>query len=430
MGRLNLFFQDKTMKLRSLIDFNKIYVFVVLTAMISLFFSITNLLPFSSLLVVWILILPLLILKNPTQHMVSISLFFLLFYFMINILNYSPQVLTRFSFFRRDGNIFITMAPLFILAQLKLDLDIDAIFKSFIYFSGIMNAIFIIIYFSTGGTLFLFEHQIYHFLFIAHNAAGGFLAMLLGFSLALFLKKKTPINLLIFVIHLYGLWLTNSRGSLIAIPLAIIITFLDGKKIWHKLIVSTLIISQMALAYWVYKKHYTEGINKENAPAILSHRAHTLNDRLFNLWPRAIYLFKKSPVFGTGFGSFNDVPYEFSGIENFVMIMTPEGYEDNSAHAHHTFFHVLGETGLIGLLLLLFFLGEVRKYILSIENKWIRNAFFLTFWIAILSSLTEHRLFTPSQMLPFTILLGLSISHSRFHILSITRITNGVGTHE
>ncbi len=388
--------------------------FTIIIAVIALFFSVTNLVSISASMFLLFIFIPILLYRQKSITNITLLLGILFLYYIWLIILYHPSSLYSLSFYRRDGNVFITFFPLFIISLVKVKLDLRTIFQSFLIFAACINLVLLVIFAITGGSLFLYENNIFHSLFIAHNAAGGFFAMMSAFSLGLLLKKRNLLNLAVFSIHLIALWLTDSRGSVAALFIAVFIGIFDMKKYWHKTIVISLFIAQVLLAGWVFHMHYTKGVTKNNAPKILGHRADTLNDRLFNLWPRAIYLFTQSPLIGTGFGSYNDVPYKLEGIPHLYMQNKPEDFHYDAAHAHHSFYHVLAETGIVGLILLLLFLSEVRKYLLTIKDSWVGSALFLAFWVAILSSFTEHRLFTPSQMLPFTILLGLSIAGSRY----------------
>jgi O-antigen ligase len=136
--------------------------------------------------------------------------------------------------------------------------------------------------------------------------------------------------------------------------------------------------------------------------------------RVLYLWPRAVYLFLESPIFGTGYGSYNDIPYEIRGVPYVVAFNDPSEVIYSSAHAHNTYLHVLAETGLVGLGLLTVMLVTMRKSFDSMGPPSVQLGFKLAFWVAVFSSMTEHRLFTPAQMLPFTILYGMALANSRW----------------
>jgi len=86
----------------------------------------------------------------------------------------------------------------------------------------------------------------------------------------------------------------------------------------------------------------------------------------FVLWERAWYLFTRSPIFGIGFGRYNDINYIswgeiiprldlFIGYPNIAAFYMEPAYRFGFGHAHNAYFQFLAETGIIGLGLLLFF---------------------------------------------------------------------------
>jgi len=143
-----------------------------------------------------------------------------------------------------------------------------------------------------------------------------------------------------------------------------------------------------------------------------------VNERVFELWPCAIKLSLSSPFFGTGFGSFNDSPYHLEGINHVLAYNVPTVIYDSDAHAHHSFLHILAETGLFGLVLVCLWLRSIYTYLIK-KNDVVALALLGMFWCLIFSSFTEHRLFTPSQMLPFTIILGIYIANDTKNIVNL-----------
>lgn len=391
---------------------------ITFLALICLAFSITNVLPLSASLALLLGLVPLLLYNGRTQHRLFISLFTLLAYFLISTLIYSPASVIEYSFYRRDGNVFITYAPLLLLSLLKLNINIKLIVRKFIIFSSTLNIIFLVVYAVTGGTLFFYEPGIYVFLFVAHNAAGGFLATISALSIGFYCYKKERLFLILSLGNLAGIYFTDSRGSILALLLSwFIVLVMKGK--YFRLTVAVTIIFQIAMLSWLYLNAAPNFLTTELG-AVDSFtlgelsRGGTFIMRGFYLWPRAIYLFLHSPLFGTGFGSYNDRPYSLQGIPYIFQLNSPTTPIFSDAHAHHSFLHILAETGIIGFILLFYFLKQVRRSILDISLSPLRIALHLAYWVAIISSLTEHRLFTPSQMLPFTIILGLAVSKSRY----------------
>lgn len=389
-------------------------------SILSLFFTVTNLIPISALSAILVITLPFTLFQYQSHHPVFISSTLLITYFIIQVLSYHPASFLDLEFYRRDGNVFITFIPLLTLSLLKIKNNIERLSKIFIIFAGVLNIFFTIIYFFTGGTIWLFEEGIYHFLFEAHNAAGGFIAVLTALTLASYLETKKRTYLFLLLTNLVGLILSFSRGSILGIIIGFGIASVKTKS--HlRIIVISLLLFQVGMVTWFYKNAPPNFLNFN----LFSVEGYDLNDidprgggniinRGFYLWPKATHLFLQSPVLGVGFGSFNDLPYNLQGISHIYVTNVPSSIVFSSAHAHHSFLHILAETGFIGFLLLVYFLLTLRRFILTITSPSVRNGLHIAYWVNIISSLTEHRLFTPSQMLPFTIIVGLAIASARF----------------
>jgi O-antigen ligase len=379
---------------------------------ISLFASVTGLIPISVTFALMILLLPALLWRGwPPSRLVvaTLSLFGML---LLSTLFYDPLALFDPSFLRRDGNGLITLLPLLIFGAWKLPYDAERLGRSFLLWSGAINGLCILAYLVIGN--FHSDEPLYLFLFVAHNAAGGFLATASALCIGYYVATRDKLILLAALSHLLGLLLTNSRGSELGLLAALILHFLchERRRWW----IAATIVAAVALALlinWSYP-FYKEGRTSVERPnpnvtELEVERSYTVLVRLLYIWPKAVDLWLSSPIVGTGFGSFNDEPIELRGIPYLFSwnANTERIYDD--AHAHQTYLHILAETGLLGLILLLWLLTEMRRSCRAIPSPALRRALLLALATAIWSSWTEHRLFTPSQMLPITLLLSLSL---------------------
>lgn len=405
---------------------------IVAIALLSLFFTFTNYIPISAVVSVTIIFLPYYMYKE-RKKMSNLTIIIFAFFSIMAILTmiYDFKSLFQYQFYRRDGNLFITYSPLLILPLIKKNINVEKVLENFLKVTAIIIGLLVIKFFIENGNMLLEQNKIIaFFLFKAHNAAGGYLSTLLCLSIGYFIYNKSIVNAEVIIIYTVALLLTDSRGSIIGVIFALIVlvcTFIPLKK--YKIvknidivmfivafssifIVSTIIM--INLGDTVLEEKENEFIIPEELKeySILFDkigRSHTVINRTCYLWPRAIKLFTKSPIIGTGFGSYTDKPYNLERlIPNLLEINTGEiKYSD--AHAHNSYLHVLAETGLTGFILLMILLYNIRKSILNIDNKNVSVPLYLAFISIVFSSFTEHRLFTPSQVLPFTILLGLCL---------------------
>ena len=122
------------------------------------------------------------------------------------------------------------------------------------------------------------------------------------------------------------------------------------------------------------------------------------------LWCKAIWMFYQSPIFGIGNFRFNDPGVEFISLVPFVSVSVSESVSLSTATAHNSFFHILAEGGLIGLLI--YVLPWMTAYIML--SKWKPAAVYSSAWrqagaMSILflfaGSLTGHLLVAPSAVL-------------------------------
>ena len=398
---------------------------------ISLYFCFTNYYYISALGALTVVLLPFFAGKKnfrlqPIARRILISLMFFLLLCIISSLVVNPLQLISFDFYRRDGNIFISYLPLVVLICTAIDFNIWKIIKRFIYITTIFNIAAMGIHFISH------PHPEYWMLFTAHNAAGGFLGIVCIVNFAYLCKcKYKSIPLLCLLINLFGLYLTNSRGSIFPLIGAFIFLFvLRILKLRNfDIVVNVLIfIVMFSFVYFVAGVRGTDAfvhLSSFNIPPefaggvvdrLLSSigRGGTIVDRLYYLYPRAIEMFRLSPLFGTGMGTFNDINYNFEGLENiyYLNLSTTPIYSDS--HAHNSFFHIMAENGLVGLSLIVILIICIRNYALKLNDRNLSNIIYLSINFIVLTSFFEHRLFTPSEILPFVYILGMIISKENF----------------
>lgn len=409
--------------------------FIIIIAIISLFFTFTNYIPVSAIASLMLVFLPIYIyMRKLKVNKLTISVLVMFMLFTISTIIYDASALMKYEFYRRDGNVFVTFAPLLILPLVNNKINLEKLFNRFIKVATAITVILIVNYFIQYADIINEEHYLPEafFMFYAHNAAGGYISTVLCLSIGIYMNNKKISNFIIVLINAFALFLSNSRGSIIGVAFALIIllcTYNPLKKIkimkYADIIafittfiiiftVSSLIMNKLGdSAIEVPKDEYTlpyELRDYDNMFAKIG-RSYTIVNRTCYLWPRAVNLFIYSPIFGTGFGSYNDMPYDLETIIPNILTINKGEIHYSDSHAHNSYLHVLAETGILGFTILLIVLWYMRKVILNIENKTVRIALYLTFICIVFSAFTEHRLFTPSQVLPFTLLLGITLGN-------------------
>jgi O-antigen ligase len=382
----------------------KIFIYV------SLAFTITNFIPLSvSFVIFFFLAAPVLFprLLYSKVDVVVWSLLAIYTYFLVWLLVYSPRALLEYEFYRRDGNFFITFFPVLLFPFFRINVDLKQILRCLLLWALVLSS-------ASYFFHFLFPTKpIFHGLFHAHNAAGGYFAMLCAFATGLFMAERRWFDLFTLIAFGFLLLETDSRGSLLGLIMAsmLLVPVLRSAR-WVLFVVALVSLLILTVIYlhpvWVMNGEAPAGFKVDYVDFLFPiDRAYTIVDRVFFLWPRAVDSWLKSPIFGVGYGAYNDLPYIFRGWDYLISINQPKDLVYSDAHSHNTYLHLLAETGLVGLLLVIFFVKSLEAKILAQYDLGLRNGFQLALWVAIWSSFSEHRLFTPSQMLPFTLLTGL-----------------------
>jgi hypothetical protein len=394
---------------------------VFILGFISLFLTVTNAINLSVLFFLnFLLVFVFFMRSKMVINKVHLSLLFIYIYFLLSVLFYSPSALVDYTFYRRDGNFFITFLPLLIYAGLYLEFNVEQLVRVFLIWTALVNFFCMVLF----VTHVYRSESIYFMLFHAHNAAGGFLSVVCALSFGLYWHTKNKLDLIVFLSLLAGLYLTHSRGSLLAFVCAFLMVVVLKERFLKTVLLVAVLTHLVMFSYT-----YPIWIKLDKKPSLdvattrfghLFSRAHTFADRALFLWPTAIDLFFKSPFLGTGFGSYNDLPHRLVGIEHVAMINRPDQFLYNDSHAHHSFLHILAECGFFGFFLVCLFLFNLRKWILNLENLALSKGLLLAFWVNVLSSCTEHRLFTPSQMLPFILIIAFLMANENSKRLTMT----------
>ncbi|MBC7882409.1 MAG: O-antigen ligase family protein [Anaerolineae bacterium] len=399
-------------------------------AIFSLFFSFTNFLFLSAIFSGIALILsPLVILQGLAKHK-SLAIFFIGFiYFFVVALLYDPSAFIDFDFYRRDGNLFISFAPLMALPLFQSLGEkfwkTESLIKGLIIISLFTN-IPLLIYWLATGNLYtpengLAEAGYFSALFLSTNAAGGFFAVLLSLSTVyLFQPKERWWGIVSCLMLGFMLYETSSRGSLYGWFLAVLLCVLFKRwqfRFFSIMLPGLAVILLFAGAVLSLEqpreaKAYDEALAQGQLSfgADIGEKEANWQIRTQVLWPRALDLALQSPLFGIGFGAYDDRPVE---LEEYIPGLTSFNkngdHIHSDAHAHNSYLHMFAECGVIGLSIFLGMLYSVLMTISKISNSRLCFGLTLAFWTLTFASLSEHRWVSPSNALPFFLILLLAL---------------------
>jgi hypothetical protein len=434
----------------------------------SLMFTVTNAVPVSLGYALLLPALPFLLYRAYKQkRLASLHVWLLITYayFAFCTLRFDAGSLLRYGFYRHDGSFFPLFVPILLCSLMEWKVKPVLMAQVFTLFASLLNVALYLWYLISPETCVNVagERLFFYSLFTSHSAAGGFLLCLccyaLGFLMTAVEMKKRLLWLLLFAGDIVCLVAVYSRGSIlgaVAIVIAALWLYFKDKGLYKKsrilakldiyVFLAVLIVFMLGIGvvcnalapmdeyeictlnadgYATFPTGMQNSALGQKMGWLLNDglfRGDTIIDRAFYLWPRAMDLFLKSPVFGMGTGSYDDVQivgriskgivtgrYTFAGNNLLDKRILNDNVTYSPAHAHNSYLHVMAENGIIGLLLILILCFYMRKAILALPNQTLRLSLYYCLIGVLVASFFENRLFAPAQMLPFALLLGIAM---------------------
>lgn len=360
--------------------------------------------------------------------LVIIYAYFILSYF---VSGQSFFNLLSFQFLRFDGSFFFCYIPFFVFALPAHDYKkLAHYYFNFIFTVFTLFSIFgFIEYFMNNWSLMIHTEpglgKVYFAINFAHNATGSVYAIVCIFLLVFFLKEKVKklkiLYIILLLINLAALFLTKSRANYLGFIISsIIVIWLYYRSIKKFLIaVGIFIAGSIPIIYFtgVYSR-FIQIFQIGKGTSVVR----------FFIWEKAWYLFSQSPLFGIGFGRFNDIfsidwdlfdLERLKGFSGFITFYMKNNFYYNSAHVHNSYLQFLTETGLIGLILVLLFwflcLVKLLKYYNNLEdskndfNKKVFLSAIGSIFILLVISFFENYLSATTVMIPISMLVPLAI---------------------
>ena len=354
-----------------------------------------------------------------------IYVYFILSYFV------SGQPLSNllsYQFLKYDGNFFFCYILFFIfsISFSYFKKLADYYFKFIFSIFTIFSLIGIAEYFLSSGFLMVHTQagvgKLYFALNFAHNATGSVYTVVCVSLLVFFLKEKITklkmLFLILLLINLSALLITGSRASYLGFfGAALIVIWLHFKSIKKfSITMGAFIVVTVPILFLtgVYNR-VIQILNFKGATTIIR----------FYIWEKVWYLFSQSPIFGIGYGRFNDVFNIDNGVfdigrlrgyPGIVSFYMKQSYFFDSAHAHNSYLQFLTETGVIGLGLILIFWTLCIVKILKAYNSTKENftskvllSSLASIFVLLILSFFENFLSATTVMIPISILVPISI---------------------
>lgn len=273
----------------------------------------------------------------------------------------------------------------------------------------------------------------------SHHALGAVSAVLVVFSYSFLIHNYSLTRLFYFLLSVGVLMGANSRTTLLACAASILIFHVlkfDFKKAFFPLLIGGAAFPIMVALFPIESQRLVGAFNLETMAAVGHNFDYAFHSRppaessdaweLHDenqyggnlnvairgyLWGRALNEFLLSPIFGTGFGSYNDTGRELAYlIPGVACFCEASGKNENIHTAHNSYFHFLAEIGFLGLALFLMPLIRMMKdslYLIymnesSGDGVWASRVVFLLVTMIMLIAFMQHAFGAP--LFSFTIL--------------------------
>ena len=363
--------------------------------------------------------------KITSYHYPLLLLLSLIYAYFIISYFFSGQYISNFfsyNFLRTDGNFFFSYILFFALAVPFFDYRklADYYFKITFFVFSIFALIGITEFLLGYSALMIKEDSTVGNMFMglnfAHNATGSIYALVSIFALIFFLEEKAKkIKILysaVFALCAAALFLTKSRGSYLAFMVAVVFVLGLHFKSIKKFFISLGSMAAASVALLFITDSIDRFINIFTTEGTAAIR--------LGLWERAWSLFTRSPIFGAGFGRYNDIQSlltdNLAGREGFLAFFLHPRFLYDFGHAHNSYLQLLAETGIIGLGLLLSFWG-LSFYIIfrsfrASRDNFSRKAFLAglsTIVVLLALSFTEHYLSATTIMVGSSMIVSICI---------------------
>jgi O-antigen ligase len=235
-----------------------------------------------------------------------------------------------------------------------------------------------------------------------HTIYGAAVALVLPFPLVLyFSQRQSPLNtavlMVFFLIILTGLYFSYTRAAWLSVLGALGVLLFVYLRIPFRWVMFA-----AAIGLFGFIK-YGEKIQMELSRNKVEHTTEAFDERLksaanvttdasnlerINRWACAIEMFKERPFFGFGLGTYAFEYAPFQEPENQTIISTNFG---DMGNAHSEYLSALSETGILGLLFLLSFIGTGFYYLirLILDSREVNKSVFV-FSCGMLFSLSTY----------------------------------------
>lgn len=155
-------------------------------------------------------------------------------------------------------------------------------------------------------------------------------------------------------------------------------------------------------------------------PELLGKEHNVLSRVVF--WTYAAKRFSESPIIGIGFGRYNDSQLQMKGTPGAFYVATGGVKNFSVSSAHNSYLHMLCETGVVGLALLLWLWAAIYLRLRRAAREFASRNEAYAFFVAcqgsiifiLVCALTGHALAAPSIGVPVATLVSIAMAYHRY----------------
>ncbi len=345
------------------------------------------------------------------------------------------------GFYTGEGRIFICYIPLLMFSVYAARRRDIRFVTRLVAWIGIASLPLFAIWAATGAPALAGgqAHNFFGFL-TSHTGAGTFYATVFLFLLICGLESKRRPLTLLGVAMLLPVFGTASREALAGLLVA------SGWYVWRNLKAKTVAYVLLILAIGVAALPFVAPHTYDRTVSVISPETvkaieqvvetarwepgqqRSLDPERYNIltrflyWKYSVRRFRESPLLGIGFGRWNDYDVHVEYVGSDLVGFGLSGKRVTEVHhAHNSYLHVLAETGLLGLGLLMWLwillLRRVQRagkaHATSPDLSAYMKASEGIIVFALVAALFGHALAAPSLCIPALTIIGVGISYDR-----------------
>lgn len=355
----------------------------------------------------------------------------------------TPSTVLAASYYSNEGRIFVSYAVLVIashcvVGRATLRLVVNQV--ALMAIAGV--ALYLLWAVARPGILSVGHARNFSGLLTSHTGSGTFFAELCIFLLIYAAHARSRLLLCVGAATLLPVLGSASRQSLLG--LAVVLAWYLYRRLSLRtfvvglVLVTGVVVSMPYVAPHTFER--TAGLFDSATLRAIAAQAHAASTASWQpgqekelegedvnvlgrivYWAHALGQFRDSPFIGAGFGRFNDFNVHYSGPAGLARVGTSGQINPATLQAHNSYLHVLAETGLVGLVLLLtvwwqLWRRSTRALRTFRDTPWIAGYFealrgMIVFLMA--GALFGHALAAPIDAVPVLTLLGTGVAFCR-----------------